>query len=241
MLKQFLNKLGFIIFPNRCIACRCVVRSDEIFCDDCGKTLSRIETKVCKLCGRGKEECSCRSRSTFFKELAAPFYYEGAIKKALWNLKFCDNKEVARHLGNYMTECIRERYKDVYFDCICCVPLHKRSLKKRGYNQSELIAAQIAETLGIELKADLLEKIYDTSSQHKLSWILRKGNLAGVFDVTCPEFVKDKTILLCDDISTSGQTFEECAKMLYLYGAKETYCVATALTKPKKKEGKDES
>ena len=62
-----------------------------------------------------------------------------------------------------------------------------------------------------------------------------KGNLTGVFDVTNPELVRDKTILLCDDISTSGETLNECSKMLWLNDAKAVYCVALALTKPKKK------
>ena len=77
-------------------------------------------------------------------------------------------------------------------------------------------------------------KIYETDKQHGLKHYLRKGNLTGVFDVKNPDDVAGKTILLCDDISTTGETLNECAKMLWLYGAKEIYCISVALTKAKK-------
>lgn len=241
ILSELSERIALLFFPNFCISCYDVIATSETFCDKCCNNLSVVGTDVCKLCGRDKDECSCRSKSTYFKELAAPFYYEDSAKNALLNLKSRYNLVIARELGNYMTQVALERYGDVKFDCICCVPLHKKRQRARGYNQSELLASQIAKNLGVTLKSNLLKKIYDTTSQHKLSWVLRKGNLAGVFDVTDAEYVKDKTILLCDDISTSGQTLEECAKMLYIYGAKEIYCVAAALTKSDKNKGKGES
>ena len=75
------------------------------------------------------------------------------------------------------------------------------------------------------------EKIYETEKQHGLNYYLRRGNLTGVFDSDSPGEIKDKTILLCDDISTSGETLNKCAKMLWLYGAKDVYCITLALTK----------
>ncbi len=110
-----------------------------------------------------------------------------------------------------------------------------KSKKKRGYNQCYYLAKGISENLGIEHKPDVLSKIYSTKIQHETRYYLRKGNLTGVFDVENPSDVKDKTVLICDDISTSGETLNECAKMLWLYGAKEIYCIALALTPYKKK------
>ena len=79
-------------------------------------------------------------------------------------------------------------------------------------------------------------KLYETRPQHGISYLFRKGNLTGVFDVGNPDAVRGKKILLCDDISTSGETFNECAKMLWLNGAEKVCCICLALTKSKKKD-----
>lgn len=135
-----------------------------------------------------------------------------------------------------MAETVKEKFGNIDFDYITEVPMTQKSLKQRGYNQCFLLARGISERLGIEHKPQILKKLYETDKQHIISFYLRKGNLTGVFDVCNPEEVKDKTILLCDDISTSGETLNECAKMLWLHGAKEIYCITVALTEYRKKD-----
>ena len=134
-----------------------------------------------------------------------------------------------------MAETVRQRYGDKKFDYIVPVPMTKKSVRRRGYNQVEILAEGLAELLGAEFRNDILFKIYETEKQHGISYILRKGNLTGVFDVPEPEKVRGKSVLLCDDISTSGETFNECAKMLWLADASEICCISLALTNPRKK------
>ena len=117
----------------------------------------------------------------------------------------------------------------------------KRAVGKRGYNQCTLLAKEAAKLTGSEYIPAVIKKIYETDTQHRLSAIRRRGNLAGVFDVGEPGLVNGKTILLVDDISTSGETFNECAKMLWLYGADSVYCAALALTKSKSKTGENKN
>ena len=110
----------------------------------------------------------------------------------------------------------------------------KKSQKDRGYNQCELLAKGISENTGINYKNGVLVKLYETDKQHGLKLFMRKGNLSGVFDVKNPSEVEGKTVLICDDISTTGETLNECAKMLWLYGAAEIYGISLALTKREK-------
>ena len=79
---------------------------------------------------------------------------------------------------------------------------------------------------------DVLCKIYETARQHDLSRRMRSGNVLGVFDVHAPDVVRDKRILLCDDVCTSGTTLSECAKMLCLYGAREVFCLSATVSFP---------
>ena len=112
--------------------------------------------------------------------------------------------------------------------------LTSKSRKERGYNQCELLAENISKNLGIEFRKNVIQKVFETKKQHRITPALRRGNLVGAFDVASPSDVEGKIILLCDDICTTGETLNECSKMLWLYGAKEIYCVSLALTFSKK-------
>lgn len=224
------------ILPKRCAYCGRVITSDLLKCADCEKNLPRITGEICRKCGRETKFCSCKGAKMYFKSLVAPFYFEGNVRKGMHAFKFRSSPDNAKAYSEEISKTVRLRFNGIKFDFITEVPMTDKSVKKRGYNQCTLLAENISGILGIEHKPFVLKKLYETDIQHGLSYYLRKGNLTGVFDVTCPETVKDKTILLCDDISTSGETLNECAKMLWLNGAKEIYCVSAALTKSGRKK-----
>lgn len=230
-----LNRLLTLIFPRRCAYCGKVVSPEKAMCSKCGPKLSRISGEICSRCGRDKKECSCRGAS-YYNGIAAPFYFEGLVRKGIHSFKFRNSPRNSEAYCDEMAKTVKKRYPDVAFDFICEVPMDKKSVKKRGYNQVSLLAKGLSERLGIEHKPELLIKLYETEKQHNLRWIFRKGNLTGVFDVSAPEEVEGKTVLLCDDISTSGETLDECSKMLWLYGARDIRCITVALTKGYKKK-----
>lgn len=235
MIKS-IKQIVYSILPRRCAYCGRVIPSDLLMCAECEKSLPRINGKVCRKCGRGTDFCSCKGAEMYFESLAAPFYFEGNVRKGMHAFKFRKSPDNAKAYGVEVSETIRQRFDGVDFDFITEVPMTRKSIKNRGYNQCSLICKNISENIGIEYKQGVLVKLYETENQHGLSYRLRKGNLTGVFDVENPETVKDKTVLVCDDISTSGETLNECAKMMWLHGAREVYCVATALTKSNKKK-----
>lgn len=233
---KLIFKLPIIsLLPKRCAYCGRVVTADVHMCTDCKGKVSRIEDEICKYCGREKKLCSCKKSANYYSAIAAPFYFEGVVRKGMHAFKFRKSPRNAEAYADEMAKTIRKRFENVSFDYITEVPMTRKRIRKRGYNQCALLSKEISDITGIKYRESVLRKLYETGNQHGLSYYLRKGNLTGVFDAVNPDDVKDKIILLCDDISTSGETFNECAKMLWLHGAKEVYCIAAALTKPMKK------
>ncbi len=238
--KDFADKALCILFPRRCRYCGEVIEPRETLCDRCKKDLPRITPPVCLLCGCSKADCVCKGKKNFYDAVAAPFYYEGAAVKAIDRMKFQNKAFMADILGEDMLKTVSDVYTDRRFDLVCFVPFSKSDKKSREFNHSELIARKIADVLKAEC-ADIIEKIYDVPTQHSLGREERKGNVFGIFEVADAEKARDKTVLLVDDIKTTGATLNECAKMLKLSGAKEVLCVTFAVTKKAKKAKKVDS
>lgn len=227
-----------LFFPNRCIFCNEVIGPYDALCTSCQSTLPWIKGEVCIFCGSSKEDCECKKRhGNFYDGIAAPLYYVGNVRKSIHNFKFKDDKNAYKVFAELMNETRVSVYKDIDFDYIAYTPMSLKHQKKRGYNQSRLLAEQISELSGIPFAEDLILKIYPTRIQHKcIHWTERRGNLLGAFDVN-PQFnVEGKNILLIDDVKTSGATLSECGKMLFLYGADSVYCLTAAVVNSKIKE-----
>ncbi len=220
------------LFPRRCRYCGEVIDLRRELCDTCRPDDCRVTGDVCPRCGCEKAACNCRPGKPFYEQVAAPFYYEGAAEKALHRLKFGKRPEAADVLAEEMARCLQERYEGYTFDVCTYVPLTKKGLKQRGFNQSELLAKTVAEQAGIPLKA-LLQKDYETPMQHRLRSLERSGNLLGAFSVPEGETaaLQNARVLLVDDIKTSGATLNECAKTLLIAGAAEVFCLTAAVTR----------
>lgn len=238
--RDFADRALCILFPRRCRYCGAVIEPSETLCDGCKNDLPRITPPACLFCGCAQADCVCKSKKNFYDAVAAPFYYEGAIVKAIDRMKFHDKAFMADVLGEDMLKTVNNVYSDRHFDLVCFVPFSQSDKKSREFNHSELIAHKIADGLHAEC-ADIIEKIYDVPTQHSLGREERKGNVFGVFEISDAERAKDKTVLLVDDIKTTGATLNECAKMLKLSGAKEVSCVTFAVTKKRKKAKKVDS
>ncbi|MCR5522873.1 MAG: double zinc ribbon domain-containing protein [Clostridia bacterium] len=235
-MKKLLKLHIASIFPNRCAFCGKLVAGDRDVCEDCEKNLPVIEAPFCEKCGRNKNDCDCKKAESYYDGIAAPFYYEGNVKKGLHYFKFRNSPHNSDAYARAMAQTVLKRFDSVDFDYITGVPITRKNRRARGYDQCGLLASKTGKILNIDYRPEVLSKIYETEKQHGMNYYLRHGNLVGVFDIKDPSEVKDKTILLCDDISTSGETLNECSKMLWLYGAKAVYCITLALTKPVKRK-----
>jgi len=219
-----------VFFPRRCKYCGVVIKPKDELCKSCQNSLPRIEKPVCFKCGRSKTDCKCKAKSAYYDRIIAPFYYTAAIETAVSRFKFHHIAFLYKGYADDMALCVRESFEDTNYDLICFVPFSKRDNKKRPFNQSELLAVQISEALGVEM-CDLLVRLYDTDTQHRLGSALRRGNVFGVYDVKDGCSVEGKSVLLVDDIKTTGSTLNECAKMLKIHGAQRVDCVSFAVAK----------
>jgi len=224
-----LQRVIAAIYPERCCSCGVVIICGTLICETCSRELTAPCEPICRLCGRGKAECVCRKHKRYTERIIAPYYYTGATRKSIMRLKLGKQKASAELLYMAMAETVRTEYDDIHFDMIIPVPLSKKTHTDRGFNQSMVIAQGLSEELSIPVY-DLLEKIYYTVPQRTLPAHMRNGNVLGVFEVTGPPKISEKTILLVDDIVTTGATTNECAKMLLLHGAHEIYVAAGAVT-----------
>jgi ComF family protein len=143
----------------------------------------------------------------------------------IYTLKSPGYRVTVDGFADEMVEMVRREYGGIAFDCVTAVPMHKRECRERGFNQAQRLAQAVALRLRLPYET-LLTKITVTAPQKTLTAVERSGNLLGVFDV-CGD-VSGKTILLVDDVITTGATLNECAKMLKLFGAHEVYAVTAA-------------
>ena len=126
-----------------------------------------------------------------------------------------------------MAQCVTDHGLDP-FDLICWAPVSKRRRRKRGYDQGELLAREVAKRLGREC-VPLLKKVRDTPAQSGLKDpSARRANVMGAYQVPHPALAAGKRILLVDDVVTTGETLSECAGTLLMAGAKEVFCVTLA-------------
>ena len=236
-MKALINLIKEVFFPTTCAACGEVTEGGEPLCDYCREMLKPINPiKRCISCGIEKPDCDCRYRVFHFDGLIAPFENKDTAKLGVYSFKFGKRLSNADYFAKQMAFCVKNEYRDIHFDAVTFVPMHRFRLLKRGFNQSRVLAEEIAETLGIPFE-DTLVCLKNGKRQHDLFGKERFQNVKGRYKANINE--SGKTLLLVDDIKTTGATLDECAKQLYLGGADGVYCVTALITvRDKNKAGK---
>lgn len=226
--------ISSMLFPNHCIFCNEPIDPFEDYCENCGKSVPFIKGEICTHCGAAIEDCDCNKRKTvYYDKLAAPLYYDGDVKSCIHRFKFKDERQTAKPLARLMSNTLKEHFGDIKFDYVTYIPMYRTKERKRGFNQSRLLATEISKLCDIPFADKLIIKLYDTDNQHDCTGLERTGNLIGVFDVDESINLADKTILLIDDIKTSGATLNECGKILYLNDVKSVICLTAAVRNSK--------
>lgn len=242
-IKDMIDYILSLFFPNRCVFCDKVIGPYDEVCSDCEENLPWIDGEVCHFCGCKKSDCTCKKRhGHFYERIISPLYYRDNVRKSIHKFKFRDEPQFSKVYAVLMNKMRLQEYSDIEFHYVTYIPMNEKQEKKRGYNQGRLLAKDISELSEIPFGDNLLVKLYETESQHGCkNSSQRKGNLFGVFDVN-PDFdVTGKTVLLVDDVKTTGATLNECGKMLYLNGAVAVYCLTASLTHNLKDENIDET
>lgn len=210
--------------------CGELLNDDDELCDSCVKGLVPIDEPHCVVCGLKPIQCCCESFEAVFDRRRAPFVYTGPIKTGIIRMKFHNKPFVSRYLARKMAECVLAEYGEYRIDLVVCVPMRHIDIVKRGYNQSALLASQLAELLGLECDTAAIKKIKATKKQHELDAAERSVNLKNSFAASSRSAVAGKAVLLCDDVVTTGSTLNECARILLDAGASHVLCICAAAT-----------
>lgn len=208
------ERLWCLFLPARCLCCGRAVRPERLFCPGCVPALPKEPlSREFPLSGGGS------------LAVAACFPYEKGFRRTLHRLKFQEERALARPLGTLMAEAASSLGED--FDGVTWVPMSPQKLRRRGYNQSELLAKAVAKELGLPAW-DLLEQVRETDTQHNLTRAQRADNVRGAYRAKSAAL--GKRLLLVDDIVTTGATLRACAQGLYGAGAQKVCAVCAANT-----------
>lgn len=224
-----------LLFPPRCLGC---AQEGLFLCGTCSEKLSMVPPS-CIVCKKivparlrtiaGRTCGPCRKKSHIFA-FFSPFRYEDPLVRSLiHNLKYQRVRDIQRILADLLTQALT--YYGVSFPdgaLVVPMPLAAPRRRVRGFNQTDLIAATLCSKLSLEQLPLALFKTKNTAPQMELAREARLTNLAGAFSVRDNALVRYKTILLLDDVKTTGATLEEAAKTLRHAGAKRIWAITVA-------------
>lgn len=214
------------LFPPNCGGCD---RKGSRWCKECQKRTEIIPDTICKRCGKVMwiksvcEECRCTPPS--YHQLRSWAFFEGPLRNAIHRLKYRGDMALGEVLSRPLIKMLQTFSWGI--DMVVPVPLGVARRSSRGYNQATLLALPLALSFGINYQPKALRRIRETSSQVGLSFSQRRDNVSNAFQAVMDD-VLGKTILVVDDVTTSGATIEACSRALMNTGAKRVYGITLA-------------
>ncbi len=220
LINEYLNLFLDFIFPKRCYFCK---STGNYICRNCKKNLNINLVQRCHVCGKevrlGFVHSDCKD-STYLDGLIYVVLYDGAIKTMIKDVKYHFYYDILNEISEIMADHI-SKYN---FDKILytSVPLHWKKKNYRGFNQAELLSRKVAKRTKKEY-SELLIRKRNTIAQASLGREDRENNLKEVFDYVGEWNLNERSIILVDDVFTTGSTLNECAKVLKHFGARQVY------------------
>jgi len=239
-----LSTLIDLIYPPVCLLCGKFLWERPVFvlnyridlCNSCYSSFRRITGPVCPSCGRPYPEDSgpdhlcenCMVNPPAYDMITTPFVFEGPLMNAIHAFKYGGKSHYAKSLGPLLAQFVSDTLYLGTRPIIMPIPLHPKRLRERGFNQSLLLARYVCKELDGELDFVSLIRTRFTPPQTTLGKAERLENLKGAFRLKEGMTVKNRVIVLIDDVVTTGSTVNECAKVLKKAGATEVLCAALA-------------
>ncbi len=225
-----------IVYPPRCLACGEALfgSAPAPLCAPCAARLQLLDDRACRFCNApagtyaalGADCERCRRRGLAFTRAAAVAVYAPPVREVIHAFKFKGLTAAAESLAAMMAERCRAAHFPSQIDAVVPVPLHRRRLRERGYNQAEMLARGVARRLQAPLRLDILVRLRYTPAQARLPHIQRLTNPGGAFAATAS--LSGATVLLVDDVMTTGATLSDCARALRAAGARRAYALVFA-------------
>ncbi|MDR3605434.1 MAG: ComF family protein [Syntrophaceae bacterium] len=239
ILSMFFDSVSSVVFPEVCYFCGagnhvkgsviCPECRDSVrlvsqpFCNLCGLPLATFDDRSSLLCGR------CLTKTPPYDKARYGVYYEQSVRAGVTRLKFHSSLFNVRPVAELLIDAFTTHYSNETFDAIVPVPVHKKRLINRGFNQVITISERLSRETGIVLDRTSLVKTRDTEPQVGLSRARRLVNLKNAFQVCRPPRIVNKRILIVDDVSTTGATVSEAAKVVRKAGASYIAVMVLAL------------
>ncbi len=215
-IQNFGRGLLGILFPERCVFCGENTGPFQSVCSRCRDRV-RIRPVRREIMGKDGNVFLC----------LAPFPYEGLVRDGLIAYKFRGREASFRFFGDVLAQVVKKEKEFQNLDWICNVPVSAKRKRERGFDQSEKVARQAAAAMGLPYER-LLKKVRHNLPQHTLPGEQRSQNVENVYRACKPEKITGKTILLVDDIVTTGSTLRECGETLLKAGAAKVFLAAVA-------------
>ena len=234
---NILSRLVNLVYPSKCSFCGKLISFQKSGINICSECMDKIKfcasRKRCKVCGtplgnpryRFCQSCFRKAKSnicTYYNGITAAVEYDRNSKRGILNLKHARSLSSVNTFSNLITAMVKNDFGGVNFDYITAIPPRRQRMKEIGFDQSGALAKKTAKLLSVKYYPNLFKRIRQTSKQTDLSSFERQQNLN--------DNIQGKTILVIDDVTTTGATFNECARVLKLSGAKAVYCAAIATT-----------
>ena len=238
-LSDGLDRLLDLVYPRLCPLCDAVSdRPGRLICWRCFARLPlhTVDDALCRRCGLAPEGrvdesflCeACRRAPPAFDLARAAAPFRGGIRALLHAFKYNGATWLRADLTDFIEGALRTYYDPRLIDLVLPVPLHAGRLRRRGYNQSALLAGALARRLGLATAPAVLQRSRATPTQTRLSAPARRQNVLGAFRVAHPEWVRGRTLLVVDDVMTTGATLHEAARSLKRAGAWRVWALAVA-------------
>jgi ComF family protein len=228
--RLFSSVLDFAL-PPRCGGCGAIVEEVDSFCADCWRQLEFLGAGGCARCGlplkaTEADTCAvCLARPPRLDRIRAAVAYDEISRSIALRLKYGRKVALARTMSRYMQPLLSELPPEAV---LVPVPLHRARLWNRGFNQSAIVARELSRRVGASVAVDALKRIKATPPLKGLSMVQRRRTVAGAFRVNPESDLGGRTVVLVDDVLTTGSTANACARVLKRAGAKRVELISWA-------------
>jgi competence protein ComFC len=238
-VKQLINKVEYLIFPGEgiCVICKSPLKDlEEGICSDCISQIPTITKPYCTKCGKPLSgniryeicnDCLLMSKRYFLYNRSYGEYND-VLRETIISYKYKNKKSLAYPLGTLMLKTYNEQDWRLP-QYIIPVPLSMKRMRHRGFNQAKLLSNVISQNTGIPVLERILMRTRATEHQTKLGKNERQENVKGAFKLIGDANIKGNTLLLIDDVYTTGATLNECSKVLIEAGASRIYSLTLAI------------
>lgn len=238
-MSSFAERLLQFFLPPQCHCCEKILEErQQGICLDCLSKIHWIEPPFCPVCGTpfasreaGNHLCgACMSKKKHFTMARALGSYEGTLQEVIHRWKYHGKTNLTPFFGEWMVEGLYRYWNPNPFHLLIPVPLHKKRVRERGFNQALLLVKELSRRTGIPYQKRVLQKKRPTTPQVSLSGVAREKGIRGSFQMIGGEELEGKCILLVDDVYTTGATVNECAKVMRASGAERVDVLTLAHT-----------